>query len=244
MTLNLAILIIVFLVTVFFLFVEVFTVLFMMTGMTERKARFQVISMLTATGFTTSESEVIVSSRRRRRLATITILFGYIFAVSIVSMLINAMITYEKSGNQSPIATGVIIISFIVLLLVIKRIPFLRDRFDNLIKVAGARFMFSASSNPLLVLDYYGERAIVEIRITEVPEPFVDKTLMESGMQANFGLQIFVIKRANETKHVVGPNDMLLPGDRVVMFGTLSTIHELFSMQPSFEKHAEGGAVR
>jgi len=240
MTLNIAILIIVLLATVFYLFVEVFTVLFMMTGMTERKAKFQVISMLTSTGFTTSESEVIVSSRRRRRLATITMLFGYIFSVSIVSMVINAILSIGKSANQNPISSGIIIILLIVFLLFAKRTPFLRDRFDNLVKKASARFMFSATSNPLLVLDYYGDRAIVEIRITEVPKPFAGKTLMECGMQSKYGLQIFVIKRSNETKHSVGPDDVLLPGDRVVLFGTLSVVHELFSMKPSFSKHEHG----
>ena len=184
MTLNAAILIIVILASVFFVFVEVFTVLFMMTGMTERKARFQVISMLTSTGFTTSESEVIVSSRRRRRLATITMLFGYIFTVSIVSMMVNAIATFEKVGNQSPINTLIIFAAFGVALLLIKRIPIIRDKFDNLVKKAGAKIMFSATSNPLLVLDYYGDRAIVEIRITEVPEPLSGKTLAEAGMQS------------------------------------------------------------
>ena len=185
MTLNAAILIIVILASVFFVFVEVFTVLFMMTGMTERKARFQVISMLTSTGFTTSESEVIVSSRRRRRLATITMLFGYIFTVSIVSMMVNAIATFEKVGNQSPINTLIIFAAFGVALLLIKRIPIIRDKFDNLVKKAGAKIMFSATSNPLLVLDYYGDRAIVEIRITEVPEPLSGKTLAEAGMQSH-----------------------------------------------------------
>ena len=33
------------------------------------KARFQVISLLTGTGFTTRESEIVLSTRRRRRLA-------------------------------------------------------------------------------------------------------------------------------------------------------------------------------
>lgn len=237
MTLNVAILIIVLLVSLFFLFVEAFTVLFMMTGMTERKARFQVISMLTTTGYTTSESEVIVSSRRRRKLATTTMLFGYVFSVSIVSMLITAVLALDKRGDQSPVVGVLMILTFLALLFGIKKIPLLRDRYDNLIKKAGAKFMYSASSNPLLVLDSYGDSAIVEIRITEVPLLLENKTLEESGLQSKYGLQVFVIKRAHETKHAVGPQDVLLPGDRVVLFGKLSTVHELFSMRPSFVPH-------
>ena len=58
---------------------EVFTVLFRFTGLPDERARFQVISLLTGCGFTTRESEMILSSRSRRRLARITMLFGYVF---------------------------------------------------------------------------------------------------------------------------------------------------------------------
>ncbi len=106
--------------------------LFMLTGLPERKARFQVISILTNTGFTTGESEVITSSRRRRRLAS--------------------------------------------------------------------RMMFSAASNPLLV---------------------------------------FAIKRAGETRHDVGPTDVLQTGDRIVLFGSLESVHALFRLKPSFSRDQE-----
>ena len=53
---------------------EVFTVLFRLIGLPEEKARFQVVSLLTGTGFTTRESEMILSTRSRRRLARITVL--------------------------------------------------------------------------------------------------------------------------------------------------------------------------
>ena len=62
---------------------EVFTVLFRLTGLTREKARFQVISMLTNSGYTTSESELITQSKVRRRLARLTMLFGYSFTVTI-----------------------------------------------------------------------------------------------------------------------------------------------------------------
>ena len=68
---------------------EVFTVLFRLIGLPEEKARFQVISLLTGCGFTTRESEMILSSRSRRRLARVTMLFGYVFNLTIVSAFVN-----------------------------------------------------------------------------------------------------------------------------------------------------------
>ena len=56
---------------------EIFTMLFRFIGLPEEKARFQVTSLLTGCGFTTRESEMILSTKRRRLLARITMLFGY-----------------------------------------------------------------------------------------------------------------------------------------------------------------------
>ena len=67
---------------------ELFTFFFRLTGLTAERARFQVTSLLTGTGFTTKESEIIMTSPRRRRLARATMLFGYVFTVTIVSALI------------------------------------------------------------------------------------------------------------------------------------------------------------
>jgi Trk-type K+ transport system membrane component len=239
MSINAALLIILLLIAVFFLFVEIFTVLFMLTGLPERKARFQVISILTNTGFTTGESEVITSSRRRRRLATITMLFGYIYAVAIVSMIINALLAFEKSGDEDPIRSVLTLVGGVAVLLLAKRLPFVRDRFEAMIRRLASRVMFSAASNPLLVLDYYGDSAIVEIRITDLPEPLVGKTLAEGPMKTEYGLLVFAIKRAGETRHDVGPTDVLQTGDRIVLFGSLKSVHALFRLKPSFSRDQE-----
>ena len=63
---------------------ELFAVMFRFAGLPEEKARFQVTSLLTGCGFTTRESESILSTRARRRLARITMLFGYVFNITIV----------------------------------------------------------------------------------------------------------------------------------------------------------------
>ena len=65
---------------------ELFTILFRFTGLPDEKARFQVLSLLTGCGFTTRESEMVLSTKSRRRLARIMMLFGYLrlFSISIL----------------------------------------------------------------------------------------------------------------------------------------------------------------
>ena len=54
---------------IYLVITELFTILFRFTGLPDERARFQVISLLTGCGYTTRESETILSNRRRRRLA-------------------------------------------------------------------------------------------------------------------------------------------------------------------------------
>ena len=75
MNISLALLLFSFVILLYWVITELFTFFFRLTGLPAEKARFQVISLLTGTGFTTKESEIILSSRRRRRLARATMLF-------------------------------------------------------------------------------------------------------------------------------------------------------------------------
>ena len=71
MNIYLALLLFSFIILLYWVITELFTFFFRLTGLPVEKARFQVISLLTGTGFTTRESEMVLSSRRRRRLARV-----------------------------------------------------------------------------------------------------------------------------------------------------------------------------
>ena len=80
---------------------ELFTIFFRLTGLPEERARFQVISLLTGCGFTTKESEIVLSNRSRRRLARITMLFGYVFNITIVSAFINVFLSLKLAQAEN-----------------------------------------------------------------------------------------------------------------------------------------------
>ena len=71
MNISLAFSLFLLIILLYFVMSEFFTALFRFTGLPNEKARFQVISLLTGCGYTTRESEMILSSRSRRRLAMI-----------------------------------------------------------------------------------------------------------------------------------------------------------------------------
>ena len=84
-------------VLIYWIILEMFTVMFRITGLPDDKARFQVLSILTGAGYTTKESESFVSSKMRRKLAQVTMLFGYVFNVSIVSALVNVFFSLKEA---------------------------------------------------------------------------------------------------------------------------------------------------
>ena len=84
----------------YILIIDVFTILFRMSGMTEEKAKFQVISLLTNSGYTTKESELVVDKLVRRRLARTIMLFGYIFSVTIITAFVNVVLNLPKAIQE------------------------------------------------------------------------------------------------------------------------------------------------
>ncbi len=89
MSIYMAITLFSFIILLYWIITEAFTLLFRMTGLPDERARFQVTSLLTGCGYTTKESEMFLSSRSRRRLVRMTMLFGYVFNITVVTALIN-----------------------------------------------------------------------------------------------------------------------------------------------------------
>ena len=77
---------------VMWLLIDVLSILLKMTGLDLEKSRFQVISMLTHTGFTTSESELIAQHPLRRRIASALMVLSYVTQVTLISLFVNISI--------------------------------------------------------------------------------------------------------------------------------------------------------
>ena len=114
--------------------VEIFTVLFRLTHY-PRRARFQVISMLTAVGYTTKESESILNNSVRRRLAQIVILLGYTSSATLISLFVN--LYSHKVTIQETYTVG----AYFLVVLLITRLRFLKRVFDKLIEDIADRYL-------------------------------------------------------------------------------------------------------
>ncbi|MED1469034.1 hypothetical protein [Bacillus salipaludis] len=90
--------------------IEIFVILFRLTGLRVEISRFQVISLMTGTGFTTYESELILGHPIRRKLATFLILFGA-FSLAVI---ISSISQFLSKGLQ---AKEIFVLAIMVLLI-------------------------------------------------------------------------------------------------------------------------------
>ncbi|MCQ8212936.1 TrkA C-terminal domain-containing protein [Cetobacterium somerae] len=219
----------------YLLICEIFTILFRLTGLTEETARFQVISMLTTCGFTTVESELITSSRKRRKLAFITILFGYIFSVTIVSMVINFFMRLNDGYSFQLILKAILaIIILIIIWYALLRVNFVKNNFDKFISKIGIKTMFKNQHNPIMILGIFKSEVIAEITITNLPEELINIQLKDSNIRSNYNLQILTILRDNDSTIIVNGESILKTDDKVIIFGSLKNIKKLFVKEKDF----------
>jgi hypothetical protein len=233
MSLDLAFLTLLLLIVLYIIFIEMFTVIFMITGMSHTRAKFQVISLLTSCGFTTTESEIVVSSRKRRKIAITIMIFGNIFNVAIVSLLVNALMSFSKDGSFSILPATLNLLGFLAFIILVKRVPFIRVYFDKIVKKIATRVMFNKKANPLLILDNFHGFAIVEVKIIDVPEKLRNKTLLESRISRDYGIRILTIKRNDRTIGDISMDEVIIQDDRLIAYGPLANIIEVFEQQPS-----------
>ena len=144
-------------VIVYILISDVITIIFRLTGMSEETARFQAISLLTNSGFTTNESETVLASSLRRKIARFTMLFGYTFTVTIVSTTVNFFMSLRNSELSSVLVHlplfAVVFIGFYL----IRRSTRFRTWFDGLIERWGTQMLFGKNVNRVLLVERYGD---------------------------------------------------------------------------------------
>ena len=93
--------------------VRISSTIMRLTGLPDNVARFQSLSALTGTGFTTRESELIVNYPIRRRVLMTLMIFGNLGLISISSTFI---ITFVNIGSDADRIIGQVILLSLALL--------------------------------------------------------------------------------------------------------------------------------
>jgi len=228
MSVELAIALILAFIMIYIFLINIYSILFRITGLTKVKARFQAISLLTNSGYTTSESEIVTTNHLRRNIAIASMMTGYIFSVVIVSLVLNLI--NAVSINTSKISYSYIFIAFGVFVFVILlfKIPFIRRPFEKLIELFGKSLLGKhKKTNIITLLDSYGREAIAQVTLNYVPIIMKDKQLSDINIRDEYNLNILMIKTSEGTENITKMT-VLKENDIVIVFGPLQNIKKLF----------------
>ena len=213
---------------------EMFTILFRLAGLPDERARFQVISLLTGCGFTTRESEMILSSKARRRLARITMLFGYVFNITIVTAFINIFFSLKENqagryftGILIPLAAAAVILLFI-------RVPMIKAWGDRVLERFARKLLRHDSTNTVLLIDYIGQASIAQVTLYEVPEEFRGLPLSETDLKTDRNILVMLVEKEGKSAEAAQAGTVFSDGDKVTVFGDYANICRTFKAREQF----------
>lgn len=210
-----------------FLVVRAAAIALMMTGMDEKRARFQAISAFTGTGFTTREAEYVVNNPRRRQIVSWLMILGN---AGIVTLIVTATSSFVSTQGHS------FIFNFLVLVLggfLIYRVAtnrgFIR-RWETFIedKLARSKGVEEGITEDLLhLLEGYG---LLRLIITE-SSSLVGSSLLEHRLTEK-GLLVLGIERDKKWMPIPKAKEVIKEGDRVVVYGPIDVIRSVFKSEP------------
>lgn len=207
---------------------DIITVLFRITGLTEEKARFQVVSLLTNSGFTTNESEIILNSKIRRRIAKATMLFGYAFTVTIVSSVVTMFLSFDTTEIGGVALQIFFVVVLFILFYIIRNTRAVKSRFDLLIEQIANMVMFGKKSNPIVLLDDYGDLVVAQIGLNTVPAILQDTMLKDAVLKSKYEILIMMLKNKEGQSMQVDAETIVTKGDILVVLGTKKFIRSVF----------------
>ena len=225
---NLITLLIIFdmLVIIYQVLIEVFTILYRINGINVDISRFQVVSLLTGTGFTTNESESMLITKNRRKLTRRIMFFSYIFNISIVSTFVSIFsLTANTSKEDIPICIGLTL--FIIIFLILFYKTNIRKSVIDKIVINLVNKIKTKKENFVFIYDTFGNKVIAEIELTKLKRSMKNKTI-EEILSQKYHISLLVIKRKEQIISEIKPTTMLEEGDTVIVFGRVRDIKNAF----------------
>jgi hypothetical protein len=183
------------------------------TGMERSRARFQALSAISGTGFTTSRAEEVVENPRRRIIISTLMFVGN---AGIISFLV-ALIIFMRSDIKPPTIPAIVItvavLLFIVLVIALKVI----DNITNLITRIIKQGALKTGLRIIQVMYSNDDVAVMKIRLglklLKEPEG-IDIAALESK-----GLKIIAVEKGYNLIKDPAPDTKLTIDDRIICFG-------------------------
>jgi hypothetical protein len=186
------------------------------TGMNRSKARFQALSALSGTGFTTREAESVVNHPERRKIVAWLIFIGNAGIIAFILF----MILYIKAGLEAPsrLHIGIILGCVLFFVLVV--------RFVDKPTAAIVRLVSRRRAAPYLLteelLHQAGEYGVARIGVSEKAKA-AGFALKQAGLSER-GIMILAIERGHDVLPFPKSEEAVVAGDYLLCYGKVAEI--------------------
>jgi hypothetical protein len=191
------------------------------TGLERSRSRFQALSALTGTGFTTSQAELIVEHPKRRRITSYLIFLGNTGIVAFILIVI----LYARAGLTPPSLAAIGITLGVILVLCLSIWLGLIDIITTGILKATGKGKNASLVTVDKVLYQAGEWALVRLSIgRQADSKELKVENMESGEKR---VTVLAIERADGVLSSPGIEEKLVADDYLLCYGSMTNITEM-----------------
>ncbi|MCG8544195.1 MAG: hypothetical protein MJE12_08315 [Alphaproteobacteria bacterium] len=193
-----------------------------LTGLPQHVARFQCLSALTGTGFTTSESELIVNYPIRRRILSTLMIVGNLGLVSVAATFIVAFVDAGRDADAI-IAQAIAIVVAIAIILVVAINKTLDHLMCNVIGVLLRRATSLGKRRYHRILQIADGYSIAEHTITDgVARRIADLPIDDAGLT-------LLAVRSGQSRQVQQPTEdpEITAGSILICYGS-EAAHDAF----------------
>ena len=208
--------------TIFLIVVNICSILLRLTGMPIKKARFQVVSLLTSTGFTTRESEMIVQHPVRRKIASWLMVVSYVSTATFISFFVTMI-----SDTVTGIGFFVVIAALITTNLILRKtktIENLELKLENV--VLKSKIWEKLNSENLTLITNTIGYGIYQIYLPK-DSKIIGKSILESGLK-DLEIEVLNIDKGDKFIKFATPDYVFEVFDRVTVYGNLKNIRNEF----------------
>ncbi len=177
----------------------------------------------------------MLSTRHRRRLSRITMLFGYVFNITVVSAFINVFLSVKDIQAGSQFFSFLIPLATIALIFIFMRVPKVRAWGDNLLKRLADRILDRKETfNAVMLVDNIGTESIAQVILRQIPDEYRGISLADTRLRAETGILVMLVERHGSKPAPARAETVFEPGDKLTVFGDYHTICKTFHAREHF----------
>ena len=188
------------------------------TGLDRSKSRFQALSALTGTGFTTSQAEMIVEHPKRRRITTYLILIGN---TGIAAFLV-LLVLYLRSGITAPSRPLIVFTAIILLILALFFFLGLIDRLTNVFLRIGGKGPATLPGSVKALYNQMDDYAVARLTLGQGSK-LAGAPLKDARFEQG-NITVLAIERQENIVPHPQADEILSPGDNLLCYGKMEDI--------------------